>query len=256
MRYILIVIFLFVTVGLYSQTVEQLIAQGDVHATKEFNNQAALEKYQKAEKLAPGNWEVLWRISRCYIDIGEHLPTGTDAQKQAQLAKYQDALNYANKAIKAGPDKTVNYLRRAIANGRIALFRGIFTAIGLVNEVREDLEKAIKLGNGGTEIQSICHYVLGRTHFKVCEKPYLVRLPLGLGWGDMDISLQEFAKSIEMRPAYRMFRIDYARALVEEKEYAKAKEQLNKIPTIAIADEDDEQFASEAKALLDKIRNK
>lgn len=252
----LTLIFFVTVMAVNGQSVEQLIAQGDTHAQKEFNNEAALDKFLKAEKLSPNNWEVLWRVSRTYVDIGEHMPSGTDAQKQAQLAKYQESFNYANRAVKAGSDKSVTYLRRAIANGRIALFRGVFTAIGLVNDVKTDVEKAIQLGNGGAEIQAACHYILGRTHAKICEKPYLVRLPLGIGWGDMEVALKSFQKAIELRPQFRMYRLDYAKALIDEDDFGRAREQLNKIPAIPVSDEDDQNFAREAKALLEKIKNK
>ena len=63
-----------------AQTVEELIQEGDKYNT-EFNHQKSLETYQKAEKLDPGNWEVLWRISRALVDIANKLPEGTDEQK-------------------------------------------------------------------------------------------------------------------------------------------------------------------------------
>lgn len=241
---------------IFSQSVDELIAQGDHHATKEFNNEKALEKFLAADKLSPNNWEVLWRLSRTLVDIGEHMPSSTDAQKEAQLVKYQDSYLYADKAVKLAPDKSVTYLRRAIANGRIALFKGVFSVIGIVNSVKEDLEKAIKLNNGGTEIISTAHYVLGRTHAKVCEKPYLVRLPLGLGWGEIDLAIKNYKKAVEMRPNFRMFALDFAELYVEEEEWQKAKELLYKIPNMPVQDEDDERFLSQSRKLLSEIKNK
>jgi tetratricopeptide (TPR) repeat protein len=128
-----------------------LIEQGDQHYQK-FNNEKALESYLQAEKIDANNFEILWRISRAYVDIGEHMPSSTSAQEEAQIATYQKALEYSEKAVKAAPNQSVTYLRRAIANGRIALFKGIFSVAGVVNSVKADLEKAIQLGNGGNEI--------------------------------------------------------------------------------------------------------
>lgn len=243
------------TIG-YAQNVLELIAEGDQLAVKEFKNEKALEKFLQADKLSPNNVEVLWRLSRTYIDIGEHMPASTDAQKQAQLAKYKESLNYANKAVKAGPDKSVSYLRRAIANGRIALFMGVFEASGVVNEVKTDIDKALKLGNGGNDIQAAAHYVIGRTHAKLSEKPKVFRWPLGLGWGSIDDALTHLSKAVEMRPNFRMYRLEYAKALIKEDEFQKAKEQLSKIPYLGISDEDDEQFAAEAKSLYEQVKNK
>lgn len=253
---VLLFFFLFFSSLVFSQSVEELIKEADDFSMKEFNNQKALASLQMAEKLEADNPEILWRISRSYVDITEHMPGTSDEQKDAQLVKYQIALDYAEKAVKAAPNSSVVYLRRAIAKGRIALFKGVFKVIGLVNDVKKDCEKAIKLGNGGNEIQASSHYVLGRTHAKVCEKPYLVRLPLGLGWGDMDVSFAEFNKAIELRPNFRMYHLDYAKALIEEDEYQKAKEELYKISYIKVADEDDDMFLAESKKLLDSIKNK
>jgi len=239
-----------------AQKVEELIKQGDEFAEEKFDNQKALEKYLLADKVSPKNWEVLWRISRAYVDITEHMPSSTDDQKDAQLAKYEIALDYANRAIKLAPDKSVTYLRRAIANGRIALFKGVFSVIGIVNSVRDDLEKAIKLGNGGKEIQATAHYVLGRTHAKVCEKAYLIRLPLGLGWGDVDEAGDEFLKAIELRPNYRMFYLDLAKLLIDNEEYEMARDYLTRLQKSPKQDEDDDKFLAESKSLMNQIKNK
>ncbi len=249
-------IFLLLTGFLMAQSAEELIAQADQLTVKEFKNDQALEKLQAADKLSPNNWEIYWRMSRSYVDIGEHLPSGTETQKNAQLAKYQSAFDYADKAVKLAPDKSITYLRRAIANGRIALFKGVWDALGLVKDVKADLEKAIKLGNGGNEVQASAHYVLGRTHTKVCEKSYLVRLPLGLGWGDIDVAISEIKKAIELRPNFRMFYYDLAKAYIADDNYKSAREALAKIPGIPVIDEDDEKLAADAKKLADEIKNK
>ncbi len=239
-----------------AQSVQDLIAQGDKLALKDFNDTKALDVFLQADKVSPNNWEVLWRLSRSYVDIGEHLPATTDAQKKEIEHKYQLAFDYADKAVKLAPEKSVTYLRRAIANGRIALSKGVFSVIGIVKDVKADLEKGIKLNNGGVDVQATLHYVLGRTHTKVCEKSKFIRVPLGLGWGDMDVAFAEFQKAIEMRPGFRMYRLDYAKALIEEDEYQKAKEQLYKIRSCPILDEDDSQVATDAAALIEKIKNK
>lgn len=254
--FVLLLFIFFFSSFTFSQSVDELIKEGDDFSMKEFNNQKALETFLKAEKLEAENAEVLWRISRSYVDIAEHMPSSSDDQKDAQLVKYQLASDYAEKAVKAAPNASIGYLRRAIAKGRIALFKGVFKVIGLVNDVKKDCEKAIKLGNGGNEIQASSHYVLGRSHAKVCEKPYLVRLPLGLGWGDMDISFAEYKKAIELRPNFRMYHLDYAKALIEEDEYQKAKEELYKIPYIKEVDEDDDMYLAESKKILESIKNK
>jgi len=236
----------------FSQTADELIKQGDKYNTT-FEHSKSLEAYLKADKMNPGNWEILWRISRAYVDIGNKLPEKTDEEENAKLAIYKKSFVYADSAVELAGDQSVTYLRRAIVNGRIALFEGIFSAIGTVNDVKDDCERAIQLGNGGEYIQALAHYVLGKAHFKVCEKPYLVRLPLGLGWGDMETSIREFQIAIKLKPNMRMFYLDLAKAYMEEDEYELAKENLLMVEKSPVVLDDDEMYLKEAKQLLKEV---
>ncbi len=238
--------------GADTAAVNTLIRQGDEYSEKQFDNQNALKAFQDAAALAPNDYDVLWRLSRTYVDIGEHMPAKSDAEKEAQLKTYEKALDAAETAVTANPNGAMGYTRRAIARGRIALFRGIWESIDLVKQTRADCEKAIALNPN----EAAAYYVLGRTHAKVCEKPKIVRWPLGLGWANMDESVKNYEKSIALRPDFIMYRLDCARAYVEMDEYAKAREQLAIIPTLPKKDEDDDQFRKDAAALMEEIKNK
>jgi len=238
--------------NIFSQTVEDLIQEGDKYNT-EFNHQKSLETYKKADKLSPANWDILWRISRALVDIANKMPEGNDQQKEVKFNKYNESFVYADSAVKLAPNQSVTYVRRAIVNGRIALFQGVFSAIGTVNDVKDDCERAIQLNNGGNYIQALSHYVLGRAHLKVCEKAYLLRLPLGLGWGDMEVAIREFQNAIKLKPNYRMFYLDLAKAYIEEDEYELAKQNLLLVEKAPFVLEDDEEYLKEAKQLLKEV---
>jgi len=240
------------TVAGDSNKVSQLIAAGNNFAEKVFDNQKALDMYTEALALSPNNYEVLWRLSRTYVDIGEHLSDKTDAEKDKQLEFYEKSMDFAKKAIAVNPKGAMGYTREAIANGRIALFKGVFKAPGLVKQTKADCEKAILLDPS----DATAYYVLGRTHAKVMEKPGFVRWAAGLDWASMDDAIKNYEKSIELRPNFIMYRLDYARALVEMDEYGKAREQLTKISTLPKEDEDDDIFRKDALELLNKIKDK
>lgn len=230
----------------------QLILEGDSLAEVTFENQKALSKYLEASALSPKSYEIYWRISRCYVDIGEHYPANTDVEKAKQEQTYKTAYAYADSAVKINPTGSMGYTRRAIANGRIALFKGIWENVGLVKQTKADLDKAIELDKKN----ATAYYVLGRTNMKVSEKSKIVRWPLGLGWANLDDAVKNYEKAISLRPDFIMYRLDAARAFVELKQYAKAKEHLKIIPTLKTQDEDDDKFRKEAKELLDTIVNK
>lgn len=253
MKYIAVILiaFMMLLTPARSQSVEDLTAEAERLATVDFENQKALDKLLQAEKLAPANYEVLWRISRAYVDIGEHLPGATDAEKEKQLEYYQKALDYAEKAIAANPNAPTGYVRRAIANGRVALFKGVWSAIDFVKQTRADCEKAIAIDPK----DHVAYYILGRTHAKLCEKSKMIRWPLGLGWANMEEAMKNYEKAISLRSNFIMYRLDAARAYVEEEEFKKAKEHLIAIAAFPKQDEDDDRYKKEAKELLEKIQN-
>ena len=235
-----------------SSKADQLIAQGNIFAEKSFENQKALQSYQAAVALEPNNYEALWRISRAYVDIGEHLPAATEQEKTQQLQTYEKALEFANKAIAANANGAMGYTRRAIANGRIALFKGVWESLDLVKQTKADCEKALALDPK----EPAAYYVLGRTHMKVSEKPKIVRWPLGIGWANLDDAVKNFEKAIALRSEFIMYRLDCARAYVEDDEYDKARTHLTAIASLPTMDEDDGQFRKDAQELLDKIKGK
>jgi FimV-like protein len=235
-----------------SGKVGQLIAQGNNFSEKVFDNQKALEMYNEALSLSPNDYEILWRLSRTYVDIGEHLPDKTDAEKDKQLEFYEKSLDFAKKAIAVNPNGAMGYTREAIANGRIALFKGVFKAPGLVKQTKADCEKAISLNPS----EAAAYYVLGRAHAKVMEKPGFVRWAAGLNWASMDDAIKNYEKSIELRPTFIMYRLDCAKAYIEMKEYKKAREHLTKIASLPKEDEDDDAFRKEALELLNTIKEK
>lgn len=254
-RFSLFIIFTLFAVNAFAQSLDSLLQKSDEYATEQFDNQASLEVLEKADSLYPNNWEIQWRLSRAYVDLAEHLPAETDDQKEKQEEMFNQALQYADKAVELAPDEAVTYLRRAIANGKIALFKGVFSVGGVVNSVRDDTKKAIELGNGGIYTQSTAHYVLGRTHAKISEKWKPARSVLGLGWADVDTAIVEFNKAIEIRPDFRMFYVDLAKAYIREDEYDKARETLQKATETPVLDEDDDELMTEAKELIKEIED-
>lgn len=245
---------LLITTVIKAQTAESLIKEGDKY-TEEFNNEKALDSYLKADKLSPGNWQILWRISRAYVNIGVHMPANTGDEEDAQLAEFEKALDYSDRSVKLAKDQSVVYIRRAVVNGRIALFKGVFTVGGIVNKVKEDCEKAIRLGNGDAYSMALAHYVLGRTHAKVSEKWAPARAVLGLGWADKETALKELKKAVDMYPDFRMFYLELGKAYIENEEYDKAKFYLNKVVSTVKKDQDDDQVLAEAKQLLKDLND-
>jgi tetratricopeptide (TPR) repeat protein len=242
--------------NIYPQSLEELLKKGDDYISINFDNQKALEVYKQADTKFPNNWEVFWRLSRAYVYEAEKMPDKTGEQKDAQLSVYEKAFGYADNAVKLAPGEAVTYLRRAVANGRIALFKGVFSVAGVVNKVKADCDKAISLGSGGAYVQAVAHYVLARTNDKVSEQWSPARAVIGLGWANLDKAIEEYNTAIKIYPNFRMFYLDLGKAYLKQDEYAKAKEAFRKVIESPKKDENDDQELVEAKNLLEEIKNK
>lgn len=237
--------------ALSSSALDDMIKLSDQLFNK-FDNNGALEILAKADTEFPHNADVLWRMARAETHIADHMPRQTDKQKDAQLKVYQTAYDYADSAVVADPKSSMAYTYRAVADGKIALFKGVFSVGSIVKQVRNDCESAISLDPDN----AIAYYVLGRTHAKLSEKPIMFRWPLGLAWGNLKDAIKFYKKAVSLDPKFVMFRYDLAKAYIREDEYEKAKEQLAIIPSIPIRDQDDDSLKTEAASLLQQLNKK
>lgn len=225
-----------------------LLHHGDT-LTEQFDNQGALAKYRGAFALDTTRCETLWRISRAYIDIGEHLPVATREEQDEQLQTYEMALDFAERAVDADRGNSMAWTRRSIAKGRIALFKGIWESVSLVKQTKADIDTALAIDS----TNDVANYILARIHAKVTEKPGILRWPLGLGWADIDDAIKYYEKAIALKPDFIMYRLDAARAYVETDQYDLARKHLSAIDTISNQDEDDGRYRKEAADLLKEI---
>jgi hypothetical protein len=81
-------------------------------------------------------------------------------------------------------------------------------------------------------------------------------MPLGLGWGSKKKARVLYEKALSFEPNSVMFNLDYARLLVDRKKWDEARDVLNNIESFPITDEDDEENKTEAKKLLEEIKDK
>lgn len=234
-----------------TQSLQEMLKSSDELFDK-FDNKGAYKVLVEANRDYPHNAEVLWRLCRVETHIADHMPSSTDQQKDAQLQFYQTSYKHADSAVAADPNNSMAYTYRAIANGKISLFKGVFTVAPIVKQVRDDCEHAISLDANN----SIAYYVLGRTHAKLAEKPTIFRWPLGLSWGKLDEAIRLYQKAVSIWPDFVMFRFDLAKAYVSDDDYQKAREQLQAIPSIPKKEEDDDSLRVEASKLLQEIKNK
>ncbi|MFN8791895.1 MAG: tetratricopeptide repeat protein [Bdellovibrionales bacterium] len=214
----------------------------------DLNPEKALELTTAALKTQPQNQDLLWRHSRALVGTADRMK-----DKTKQLATYEEAKSVAEQVITANPQNMYGYLRRAIAAGKIALFKGVLETRELVLLTRNDAQKAIELNNAGTYELGLAYYLLGRVHLKLSETPKVMRMPLGLGWGTVQEAETHLSKAVATFPDSPGFHVDYAKALIKLEKASQAKQELQKATSLKPLDASDVERIQEAKDLLKSL---
>jgi hypothetical protein len=103
-------------------------------------------KLEEAEKRAPGDYEVLWRLARHYFWLADD-PTLPKKEK-SRLGKTGWA--YGDRAAAANPERVEGWHYAAAGTGNYALGIGIFTALrqGIEGKFKERLSRAERIDPG------------------------------------------------------------------------------------------------------------
>lgn len=122
--------------------VDAAYAQRDAPGAME----AMRAKLEEAEKRAPGEYEILWRLARHYFWLADD--PGLARKEKSRLGKTGWA--YGDRATAANPDRVEGWHFAAAGTGNYALGIGIFTALrqGIEGKFKERLSRAERIDPG------------------------------------------------------------------------------------------------------------
>ena len=248
----LLCIFIFIRI-LSAQTVEEIIKEGDDFYEK-WDNQKALENYLKAYDLEKENYDVVWRLSRTYSDIGENL---TKKQKKEKQANFEKAVNFGRMAVNLNPNHAEGHLRLAIATGRLALFHGGKTKIRMSKEVKAQIDTVKMLDPD----HYLAYYVIGRWHREISGLSFILKAAAKIIYGGVpkaskEEALANFEKTIELNPDFVEGNVALADMYIKKKRYEEARECLQRAIDAPKTFMNDDKFKQDAREKLDKIKNK
>jgi hypothetical protein len=221
---------------------DSLVVAGDVAAAAQVLSAEATR--------APREFQVLWRQSRLRLLQGD----AALAQSRQQGRLYEAALQTAEQAIGVNGTAPEGYVRRAAAAGKVALFSGVLDAADYVLQAKADAEKVIAMPNVEPTLLATAHYILGRTHLKLTETPRPMRMPIGLGFGNLEDAGVHLRRARELRPRFVMFELEYARVLVAEGKAAEARPVLQALAALPDGEPGDAGRKAEAAELLRTLR--
>jgi len=228
------------------------MVEADEDVEKHFEAEKALEKYLEILSLDSLNYEALWKVSHVYRILGEHLPITTDEQKEKKLRRFQEAARYADQAVAVKPQGAEAYVQRAAANSHLAMFKNIWKFSSLMNDVRDDCQKAIELDPRNAE----AYHLFGRAHLKLSERMKLFRWLFGVSWGNKEDAIWNLEKAIQLQPEVSVYHFELARAYFAKKKYDKAQDHLSIVLSLASRNGQEEYLRKEASDLLETIKRR
>ncbi len=163
-----------------------------------FMRQDYTEAISIYEAALPGSHErseLLWRIARCYISLGDV------TKREEREPRYRKAAMYATQAVEADSLNADAHCWRAVAIGYVAIYEGIRAKVAAANEIKQELDIALRLDPNNDVAYSILgtfYRTLGNVGW--IEKQLADLLLGGLPPGGFLEAEQSLKKAIELAP--------------------------------------------------------
>ena len=171
------------------------IRRGDLMDEK-LRTLEALAAYEEADRLQPGNAEILRRIAR------EHClaMVDTDSKKEKQ-ARAEKGLEYAKRAVEADPGNAMAHLALAVCYGRVAPYCDGKTKIAYSRLIKEETDKSIAIDPGNDYAQ----HLLGAWNYELAGLNPVLRALAKMVYGELpaasyEKALEHFQKAVRMAP--------------------------------------------------------
>lgn len=214
------------------------------------NYDSAKVYYENALREDSLNYDVHWRLSRLYCNIGDVL-----SKKDSIKSMYEIALQHAEKAISIDSARFEGYLWKAAAAGDKALFLGGKKKVEFAFVVKNNAEKAIKINPES----AYGYFILGEyqreaatlgAFLRRVAKTLFGRIPEGT----LDSSLVLLSKAISLDTTEVKFFLGRGKTYQAMKQYENARRDFERALRIKDKYLVDKKLKEEARKLLKKLK--
>lgn len=232
----------------WSQGVPDLIRQTDALDAKN-RNVEALVVIQQADRLSPGNAEILYRLAKQKSQLSQ------DEKSAAGRKKLEaGALEAAQSAIAADPKNAQAHLTLAIVYGRIAQDESARRKVELSRLIRDEAEIAAQLDPG----EDYAWHILGRWNYEMANFNSLLKALAQAIYGKFPDASNEKAveyleKAVALRPDRVAHQIELGRAYLAIGEKDKARAALEKGLSLPSAAKDDNETKERGRKALSQL---
>ncbi len=206
----------------------------------------AMEIYRTAVKSDSSDAHMLLNLGDCLISYAELQP------KNYQLPYYEEAYTVLSKANELDSNNAEVHFQIARTQGRVALFKGVWSSIGLAKEVKKEVDKALELD---PKHDGALH-ILGRWHREASDKPKIFRAPIGLGSANKEDALIALKEAVKLRPDYINHHLELGKTFISIEKYPEARNQFYRVLNLEPQKPIEFEYQKEAKELLEVIEGK
>lgn len=227
---------------------QDLIKSGD-RLDAQLHTAEALAVFLEAEKLEPGNVEILHRLAKAHDELMVDTPSKEEQRRLAELG-----VSYAKRAIAADPKNSKAHLAMAITYGRLAPYLDNKTKIAHSKLVKEHAEQAVALDASN----DYGYHVLGAWNYELANLNPILRVLVKLIYGGLPAASVEqaeihFQKAVTLAPQRVSHHIELGRTYAALDKKDLAREELNKGLALPSREKDDPSTKQRGKEALAKL---
>lgn len=209
-------------------------------------NVEALALCLEAEKLAPEDAEVLRRVAKQYAEAV--LDAKGNAAKKAAADK---SLEYAKRAVTAGPKNALARLSLAICYGRAATVADGKTKIAYSKLIKEHADAALALDPNN----DLTHFVLGSWCYEIANLSTLLRAAARVVYGAIPTATNQDAarfleRAVQLNPRRVCNHASLGRTYVALGDKAKAQQSFQKALSLPDSDKGDDTLKNSVREFL------
>jgi tetratricopeptide (TPR) repeat protein len=185
------------------------IVNGD-RAFEQLHYQEALALYQEGLQKNPDDANLLWRMARIYVSMGDV------AKRDEREPYYRKADSCSLRAVSADSLNSDAHCWKAITVGYVSMYEGVRSKVKMANVVKSELDEAIRLNPGN----DVAYSILGTFYRAIGNISWIERqlanlLLGGIPAGGFEEGEQALKKAIELAPNIIRHRYELGRLYLD-----------------------------------------
>ena len=217
-----------------------------------------LRHYQAALAIDSLSYDANWKAARAIADVAKQIQGNADSLKHRRDSLYSVGRGYAERAIRADSTKADGHYALSMVLGRLSRTKGSKERVRYAKIIYDEATRAVQIDS----TYDNAHHVLGAWNAEVKRlsgiQRFFAKALFGGGFmsvANWDDAVKHLETAVRIAQKHIYHRLELAEVYTDLGRYSKAREQLQVIATLPVADVMDPQYKKDAADLLADIKN-